>query len=60
MRGIRNRIEMPDALAQQVILFVTQNEGQFPKRRRDREPFSKLTDAEIAALEEIVSEAFSD
>ena len=47
-------------LARQVILFVTQNEGRFPKRRRDRDPFVKLTDSEIAALEEIVSTAFSN
>ena len=60
MRGIMNRIEMPDALARQVILFVTQNEGRFPKRRRDRDPFVKLTDAEIADLEEIVTTAFSN
>lgn len=60
MRGIMNRIEMPDALARQVILLVTQNEGRFPKLRRDRDPFVKLTDAEIAALEEIVTTAFSN
>ena len=60
MRAIMNRIEMPDTLARQVILFVTQNEGRFPKRRRDRDPFVKLTDAEIAELEEIVTTAFSN
>ncbi len=60
MRAIMNRIEMPDALARQVILFVTQNDGRFPKRRRDRDPFVKLTDAEIADLEEIVTTAFSN
>ncbi|MFN4099299.1 MAG: Fic family protein [Pararhodobacter sp.] len=60
MRAIMNRIEMPDALARQVILFVTQNEGRFPKRRRDRDPFDKLNDAEIAALEKIVTTAFSN
>lgn len=60
MRGVMNRIDMPDALAQQVILFVTQNDGRFPERRRDRDPFVKLTDAEIAALEEIVMTAFSN
>jgi hypothetical protein len=43
-----------------VILFVTQNEGRFPKLRRDRDPFVKLTDAEIADLEEIVTTAFSN
>ncbi|RBI67294.1 cell filamentation protein Fic [Roseovarius sp. TE539] len=59
MRGIMNAVEMPDNLAQQVILFVRQNDGQFPKRRRDREPFSKLSDEEITMLEDIVNEAFA-
>ncbi len=60
MRGIVNRIDVPDALARQVILFAIQNDERFPKRRRDRDPFVKLTDAEIAALEEIVTTAFSN
>ncbi len=58
MRGIMNAIEMPDSLAQQAILFITQNEGRFPRRRRDREPFAKLSDDEIVMLEDIVKEAF--
>ena len=60
MRGIMNAIEMPDNLAQQAILFITQNDGKFPKRRRDREPFSKLADKEIAAIEAIVADAFAE
>lgn len=60
MRGITNVIEMPDSLAQQAILFITQNEGKFPRRRRSKEPFSKLTDEEIDTIEGIVNEAFSD
>ena len=60
MRGIMNTIEMPDNLAQQAILFITQNDGKFPKRRRDREPLSKLSDEEIATIEEIVADAFAE
>ena len=59
MRGIMNAIEMSDNLAQQSIFFIRNNDGDFPKRRRDREPFSKLTDDEIATIEEIVREAFA-
>jgi hypothetical protein len=59
MRGIMNAIEMSDNLAQQSIFFIRKNDGDFPKRRRDREPFSKLTDDEIATIEEIVREAFA-
>ena len=59
MRGIMNAIEMPDNLAQQAIIFITQNDGAFPKRRRNKAPFSKLTDDEIGTIEEIVNEAFS-
>ena len=58
MHGLMNAVEMPDSLAQQIIALTRQNGGTFPKRRRDKEPFSKLSDAEIAMLEEIVSEAF--
>ncbi len=58
MRGIMNAIEMPDSMADQIILFIHQNDGKLPKRRRDREPFSKLSDEEISILEDIVGEAF--
>lgn len=58
MRAIMNTVEMPDNLAQQIIVFIRQNGGKFPKRRRDREPFSKLNDEEIKQLEGIVEEAF--
>ena len=37
-----------------------QNEGRFPRRRRGKEPFLKLTDDEIGTIEEIVNEAFSE
>ena len=60
MRTIMNAIEMPDNLAQQVIIFIRQNDGKFPKRRRDREPLSKLTEEEVAMLEDIVNEAFAE
>lgn len=59
MRGVMNAVEMPDNLAQQVILLVRQNDGKFPKRRRDRAPSLKLSDEEINMLEDMVNEAFA-
>ena len=58
MRAIMSTVEMPDNLAQQIIVFIRGNAGKFPNRRRGREPFSKLSDDEIKQLEEIVDDAF--
>ena len=54
-----NRIEMPDRLAKDFIMFVRQNNGHLSKARRTR-AFAKLTDAEVTELEEIVQVAFAD
>ena len=56
---IMDRVEMPDRLAEDLVMFVRQNEGHLSKRRRE-EDFSKLTDAEVAMLEGIVRDAFED
>jgi hypothetical protein len=50
-------IEMPDRLAQNLILYIRQNEGALSKRKREKE-FSALTEAEVHALESIVQDAF--
>ena len=57
MRRIMNTIEMPDRIAQDFIMFVRQNNGSLPKRRRGKE-FEVLTDAEIHELETIVNDVF--
>ena len=57
VRRIMNRVEMPNQLASRFLLFVRQNGGSLPKRRRDSE-FEPLEDREIADLEEIVRDAF--
>ena len=49
---MRSIVDMPEQKAMQLIRFVQQNNGEFPKRRRDF--FSELTDEEIAELAEIV------
>lgn len=57
LRRIMNAVEMPDRLAGDFIMFVRQNEGSLPKRRRTRE-FGALTDSEVSELEAIVQDAF--
>lgn len=59
MRRIMNSVEMPDRLARDFIMFVRQNEGSLPKRRRERE-FEALTDSELSDLEAIVQDSFHD
>ncbi|MEH6695362.1 MAG: Fic family protein [Hyphomonas sp.] len=58
-RNIMNRIEMPDRLAKDFIMFVRQNNGHLSKARRTG-AFASLADAEVAELEEIVQAAFAD
>jgi len=57
LRRIMNTVEMPDRLAENLLMFIRQNKGKLPKRRRQGE-FEKLTDAEVASLEAVVGEAF--
>ena len=57
MARIREMIEMPDRLAQNLILFIRQNDGTLSRRKREKE-FSALTDEEVRDLESIVQDAF--
>ena len=59
MRQIMEAVEMPDRLAESLILFIRQNDGKFSKSRREDE-FEKLTDPEVAIVEAIVRQAFED
>lgn len=59
LQRIMNAVEMPDQLAQSLIMFIRQNEYRLGRRRRENE-FEKLTDAEVAAIETIVAEEFED
>ncbi len=58
MARIMEMIDMPDRLAQNLILFIRQNDGTLSKRKREKD-FSALTDGEIQALESIVQDAFN-
>lgn len=57
MTRIMDRIEMPDRLAQNLILYIRQNGGSLSKRKRQKE-FSELTDDEVQGLEGIVQDVF--
>ncbi|MBW7851396.1 MAG: Fic family protein [Rhodospirillales bacterium] len=57
LRRVMDTVEMPDRLAENLIMFVRQNGGSLSKKRRQSE-FEALTDVEVAQLEAIVREAF--
>src|SRR6266705_3201725 len=57
LRRIMDTVDMPDRLAKDFIMFVQQNHGVLPKKRRSHE-FSKLSDGEVAALEAVIRETF--
>lgn len=56
-RQIMDTVEMPDRLADDLLLFIRQNKGTLSKKRRERE-FAPLQDDEIERIESIVQEAF--
>lgn len=58
-KNIMECVEMPNRLAQNLIMFTRQNDGAIPKKRREKE-FSALTDEEASAIEEIIASSFED
>ena len=48
---------MPNRLAQDLILFIRQNNGTLSKRKSNKK-FNALTNEEVESLERIVQEAF--
>jgi hypothetical protein len=57
MTRIMDMVEMPDRLAQNLIMFIRQNGGTLSKRRREKE-FSALTDDEVQRLENVIQDVF--
>lgn len=57
LQRIMNTVEMPDRVAQSLVLFIRQNDNRLSRRRRENE-FEKLTDAEVTAIEKIIAEEF--
>ena len=57
MARVMEMVEMPDRLAQNLILFIRQNDGTLSKRKREKNFFA-LTDDEVRSLEKIVQDVF--
>ena len=57
LRRIMDIVEMPDRMAENLILYIRKNNGTLGRKRRENE-FSKLTDAEVVSVQEIVREVF--
>lgn len=54
---IMDAVEMPDRVAENLVMFIRQNHGVLSKRRREGE-FNKLRDEEVRLIEGIVNDAF--
>jgi len=54
---IMDIVEMPDRMAENLILYIRKNNGTLGRKRRENE-FAKLTDTEVASVQEVVREAF--
>jgi hypothetical protein len=57
IRRIMDAVEMPDRIAENLAIFIRQNKGSLPKKRREGE-FNRLTDDEVQRIERIVGDAF--
>jgi hypothetical protein len=57
IRRIMDAIEMPDRVAEDLVLFIRRNKGTLSTKRREGE-FNKLRDDEVLLVERIVGEAF--
>lgn len=51
-------VEMPDRVAENLIMFIRLNNGTLPKKRREDE-FKALSNEEVKLIEDIISEAFA-
>ena len=58
-REIMELIEMPDRLAQSLIMFIRQNNGKLSKKRRAKE-FAALTDDEVSQIEQMYKDIFEE
>jgi hypothetical protein len=56
-KDIQNLVDMPDKGINNIIMFLHQNKGAFPNRRKSN--FPKVTDAEFLATEKIYREIFN-
>ncbi len=49
---------MPDRVAENLVMFIRQNDGTLSKTRRAGE-FNKLRDDEVTLIERLVADAFA-
>jgi hypothetical protein len=59
IRRIMDTVEMPDRMAENLMMFIRQNQGTLSKSRRTDE-YQKLSDDEVALLEGIVRDVFNE
>jgi len=57
IQRIMDTVEMPDQLAENLLMFIRKNDGKLGKKRRESE-FAALKDEEVTALEAIVQDTF--
>jgi phage regulator Rha-like protein len=55
-KELQQIVDMPDKELDLMIMFLHQNKGIFPKRRREQ--FIKLTDAEISGMQSAFRKVF--
>lgn len=54
---LQQLIDMPDNRLSEVVMYLHQNKGVFPNRRKKQ--FEEITETEFEAIERIYSEIFS-
>ena len=59
IRRIMDVVEMPDRLAENLVVYIRQNNGKLSKRHRKGE-FKKLRRDEVTMIERIVRDAFAN
>ena len=57
LRRIMDTVEMPDRMAENLVLYIRKSNGTLGRKRRENE-FAKLTDSEVVSVQEIVRDAF--
>ena len=58
IRRVMEAVEMPDRVAETLVLYIRQNSGRLSKKRREGE-FKKLSDDEVTFVEGVVNDAFA-
>jgi hypothetical protein len=58
IRRIMDAVEMPDRVAENLVMFIRQNNGVLSRKRREGE-FKNLRQEEVALIESIVNDVFA-